>query len=113
MAKLGEREKALAWLKECLAFYSSTGNRRAAALAALALGDLDSAIAPDHFDRAIALARETGMNGVLAQAHLSLAEIGAPADKAMHLAAAEAAAPLGWMALSARVAGVRETVGAV
>ena len=114
LAALGEREKALAWLKECLAFYSSTGNRRAAALAALALGDLDSAIAPDHFDRAIALARETGMDGVLAQAHLSLAEVGAPVDKTMHLAAAEAAAaPLGWMVLSARVAGVRENVGAV
>ncbi len=53
------------------------------------------------------------MDGVLAQGHLRLAEVGAPADKAMHLAAAEAAAPLGWMVLSARVAGVRENVGAV
>jgi hypothetical protein len=56
----------------------------------------------------------TGTDGVLAQGHLRLAEVAAPADRAMHLAAAEAAAaPLGWMVLSARVAGVRENVGAV
>ena len=80
----------------------------------MALADLDAADAPDHLDRAMALARETGMDGVLAQGHLRRAEGAAPADQARHLAAAEAAAaPLGWMTLSARVADAREKLGAV
>ena len=114
LAKLGKRDEAVNWLKESLSFYASTGNRRAAAQAALALADLDAADAPDHLDRAMALARETGMDGVLAQGHLRRAEGAAPADQARHLAAAEAAAaPLGWMTLSARVADAREKLGAV
>jgi class 3 adenylate cyclase/tetratricopeptide (TPR) repeat protein len=114
LAALGQRDEAITWLTDSLAFYANTGNRRAAAQAALDLGTLESAKAPDHLDRAIGLAKETGMDGVLAQAHLRLAEIATPADKALHLATAEAtAAPLGWVALSARVADAKENLGVV
>jgi tetratricopeptide (TPR) repeat protein len=114
LATLGRRDEAITWLTDSLSFYASTGNRRAAAQAALDLGTLESVKAPGHLDRAIRLAGDTGMDGVLAQAHLRLAEIAAPADKAMHLAAAEAAAaPLGWVALSAKVADARANLDAV
>jgi class 3 adenylate cyclase/tetratricopeptide (TPR) repeat protein len=114
LAALGQRDEAIAWLRDSLTFYTSTGNRRAAAQAALDLGILDAAKAPDHLDRAIRLAGETGMDGVLAQAHLRLAEIAALEEKAKHLAAAEAAAaPLGWAALSARIADAKEDLNVV
>ncbi len=114
MAALGRRDEAIPWLTDSLAVYASTGNRRAAAQAALDLGTLESVKAPDRLDRAIGLAGDTGMDGVLAQAHLRHAQVAAPADKAMHLAAAEAAAaPLGWVALSAKVADAKQNQSAV
>ena len=132
LAAAGDREGGLAWLRASRAFFLSIDHRRAAALASLAIGELEAVRAiqvpcagsdkagaaiqaseavPEaarHLQEAIALAKATAMDGVQVQAHLTLATLtsaGAPREHARHhLDAAERLVrALGWTALEQRV----------
>jgi tetratricopeptide (TPR) repeat protein len=104
LAAQGRHRDALSWLTEGLAFFRENGHRRAEAMAALALGELDQERAPDYLKQSIALAKETGMQGIVGQAHLRLSQFAPPDDSASHvLAAQEAVAPLGWERLKRAV----------
>ena len=132
LAAAGDRKRGLAWLRASRAYFLSIDHRRAAALASLAIGELEAvgAIqrpcagsdkagdalqaseadteAARHLQEAIALAKATAMDGVQVQAHLMLAKLtssGAPGEHARrHLDAAERLVrPLSWAALQRRV----------
>ena len=100
LAALKEVDRALAWLDDSLNFYTGVGHRRAAAFAALALGELGAPDADRYLVRAISLAKETGMNGIIAQAYLLLAKRDTSTKRAGYLTAAEElTASLGWTRL--------------